>query len=203
MKSIKHIWKNAKKPFDRFWSWATGHPRRWHRLVKWTRAQRQRAKENGLRNRVAFWTKKNTVYRRKWKKAKKHLEQTGEAKWEDWMANGHSLNFTAAAKAEAAIAVVKFGCTVTSTFRATVIPQSNPNSYHGPNVNPGKAVDVAGAGMIAYQSDVYNRRHGDSNLLELFGPQNSTCLKNGAQITLGEGTFLEDLHDSHTHVAAQ
>lgn len=202
MKRIREIWKKARRPFDRLWKWASGHPRRWHRLVKWTRNRQAAARAEHLPRRVRFWAAKKTVYRRKWKRAKKRLEQDGKVGWEDWMANGRSLNFTAAAKAEAAIAVVRFGLTVTSTYRATVIPQSNPNSYHGPNVSPGKAVDVAGGRMTDYQRDVYSRRRGDGGLLELFGPDNGANLKYGQPISLGEGTFLEQLHDSHVHVAA-
>jgi hypothetical protein len=199
MKRIRAIWRNARKPFDRLWSWAKGdHPRRWKRLVRWTTKKREQARKGHKLARARFWAAKRTVYRKKWKRAKKRLEP----RWEDWMANGRSLNFNAAAKQEAAIAVVTFGCAVTSTYRATVIPQSNPNSYHGPNVSPGKAVDVAGARMGVYQQDVFSRRKGDSSLLELFGPINHLGLKNGSQVTLGEGSFLEDLHDSHVHVAA-
>lgn len=201
--AITRIWRKSKRPFDRLWKWASGHPRRWHRLLKWTRVKQAEARRRHLSERVKFWAAKKTIYRRRWRRAKKHLNQTGKAKWEDWMANGHPTNIVPAVKDELAIAVVKFGCVVTSTYRAYVIPQSNPNSYHGPNVSPGKAGDVAGAKMVAYQEDVYARRQGDSNLLELFGPRNDRCLKYGQPLTLGEGTFLENLHDSHVHVAAQ
>lgn len=202
-KRIARIYHSARHPFDALWNWAKGHPLRWRALSRWAKAKRLQARENHRLNRARFWAKKHTVYRRKWKRAKRRLEQIGETGWEDWMANGHSLNFTQAAKDEAAIAVVKFGCAVTSTYRAYVLSTSNPNSYHGPNTSPGKAVDVAGSQMTAYQHDVFSRRRGDGNLLELFGPDNSTNLKYGGQIYLGEGTFLENLHDTHTHVAAQ
>lgn len=202
-KRIAQIWHRSKQPFDRLWQWATGHPRRWHGLVRWARAKREQAREDRRINRAKFWVKKRTIYARKWRRAKKRLEQSGEAKFEPWMLNGHSANITAGARAELAIAVVKFGCACTSSYRATVIPQSNPNSWHGPNVSPGKAVDVAGGGMVAYQRDAYNRRRGDANLLELFGPDNSSNLRYGQTYYLAEGTFLENLHDSHTHVACQ
>ena len=199
---ISHIWKRAKHPFDRLWKWAKGHPKRWQALARWAKAKREQAREDNRINRAKFWAKKRTVYRKKWKRAKKHLEETGEAKFESWMLNGHSANITQGAKDELAIAVVKFGCTCTSSYRAYVIPQSNPNSWHGPNVSPGKAVDVAGSNMTAYQHDVYSRRQGDTSLLELFGPDNSTNLRYGQPYYLADGTFLENLHDSHTHVAA-
>lgn len=204
MDAIRRIWNNRKGDLRRLWNWAKRgtHPRRWQRLAQWAKRKREEARHDHRINRAKFWAKKQTIYRRKWRRAKKHLAETGEAKWDDWMANGHSLNITAAVKQEAAIAVVEFGCTVTSTYRAVVIPQSNPNSYHGPNVSPGKAVDVAGGGMDDYQRDCFVRREGDPSLLELFGPINELGLKNGHAVTLGEGTFLENLHDTHTHVAA-
>jgi hypothetical protein len=144
------------------------------------------------------WIERKIIYRDKWEAAK----QREKPEWEDFMASGHPLNFDAAAKAEAAIAVVKFDCVVTSTYRSTVLPQSNPDSFHGPNVNPGKAVDVAGSRMTQYQQDVFDRRRGDAHLLELFGPNNSLWLRLGNQQPEPEGTFLENLHDTHVHVAA-
>jgi hypothetical protein len=149
------------------------------------------------------WLERKIIYRDKWEAAKRRHERRQKPEWEDFMASGHPLNFSGAAKAEAAIAVVKFDCVVSSTYRATVIPQSNPNSFHGPNVNPGKAVDLVGSRMADYQKDVFDRRRGDGHLLELFGPTNSLALKNGVPTALAEGTFLENLHDTHVHVAAE
>jgi hypothetical protein len=149
------------------------------------------------------WLERKIIYRDKWEAAKRREREKQKPKWEDFMASGHSLNLGGAAKAEAAIAVVKFDCVVSSTYRATVIPQSNPNSFHGPNVSPGKAVDLVGSRMTEYQKDVFDRRRGDGHLLELFGPTNSLALKNGAPTALAEGTFLENLHDTHVHVAAE
>lgn len=144
------------------------------------------------------WIERKVIYRDKWEAAK----QREKPEWEDFMAGDHPLNFGAAAKAEAAIAVVKFDLIVTSTFRTTVIADSSASSNHGPNVDPGKAVDVAGARMTQYQQDVFNRRRGDSHLLELFGPNNALWLRLGNQQPEPEGTFLENLHDTHVHVAA-
>jgi hypothetical protein len=154
--------------------------------------------ENAKKEKKA-WIERKIIYHKEWEEAKRREKP----EWKDFMASGHPLNFSAAAKAEAAIAVVKFDCVVTSTFRSTVIADSNPNSFHGPNVNPGEAVDVAGARMSAYQKDVFDRRRGDSHLLELFGPTNNVALKNGAPTSLAEGTSLENIHDTHVHVAAE
>jgi hypothetical protein len=147
--------------------------------------------------------KARTIYRRRLKKAKQRAEETGKAEWEPWMANGANANVVQAVKDEVAIAVVKFGCAVSSLWRAVVIALSNPNSWHGPNVNPGKAGDLVGDRMDEYQEDVFERRRGDPDLLESFGPINDLCLKNGIPLTLAEGDFLETLHDSHEHVACQ
>jgi len=149
------------------------------------------------------WIERKIMFREKWQAAKRRLAENDKAEWEDFMANGHSLNFVNGAKAEAAIAVVKFDCVVTSTFRATVLRISSPGSNHGPNVSPGRAVDVAGSRMTQYQQDVFNRRKGDGSLLEMFGPINTVALKFGAPIELVEGTFNENLHDTHVHVAVQ
>ncbi len=203
-KRIARIYHHAKQPFDRLWKWATGHPKRWRALKGWAGRHRQQARENHRINRAKWWAKKRSIYARKWKRAKRHLRETGQVPgFETWMLNGHSNNITDAVRAEIAIAVVKYNCAVSSTYRAYVIPQSNPNSYHGPNVSPGKAFDAVGARMTEWQHDVFARRRGDSACLELFGPDNSTNLKYGNQLALGEGTFLENLHDSHTHEACQ
>jgi len=153
--------------------------------------------ENAKKEKKA-WIERKIIYRKEWEEAKRREKP----EWKDFMASGHPLNFSAAAKAEAAIAVVKFDCHVTSTFRSTVIAGSTASSNHGPNINPGKAVDVAGARMSAYQKDVFDRRRGDSHLLELFGPTNTVALKNGGAISLAEGSDLETIHDTHVHVAA-
>ena len=149
------------------------------------------------------WIERKIIFREKWEKAKSRLAEDDKAEWEDFMANGHPLNFGKGAKAEAAIAVVKFDCVVTSTFRPTVISVSSASSNHGPNVNPGRAVDLAGSKMTQYQQDVFNRRKGDGSLLELFGPINTVALKFGSPIGLVEGDFNENLHDTHVHVAVQ
>jgi hypothetical protein len=200
LKRIRAIYRRARKPFDRLWEWADGHgTTRWKALKRWSAQRLRRAKQREAQ--VAFWTKKHTIYRRKYRAALKRQRERKKPKWEPWMANGRNANVNAAVKREVAIAVVKFGCAVSSLYRATVIPQSNPNSYHGPNVNPGKAGDLVGGGMLAYQRDFYKRRKGDPRALELFGPANSLWLKNGQPTSGAEGSFLEQLHDSHTHIA--
>ena len=48
---------------------------------------------------------------------------------------------------------------------------------------------------------VYKRYDGNPACLELFGPQNAVCLKNGSPLTLIEGSAHENLHATHVHVA--
>lgn len=145
--------------------------------------------------RIRWNVVKRTKYRQKLREARRRLDP----KWEPWMANGANAYVTDAVKQEMAIAVVTYDLAVTSLYRATVIPQSNPNSYHGPNTRPGRAGDVAGARMTEYQRNVFTRRRG--NCAESFGPDNAANLKYGAPYYLPEGSFLENLHDSHVHVA--
>jgi hypothetical protein len=52
--------------------------------------------------------------------------------------------------------------------------------------------------MVGLQRRLAGRPHG---FAEIFGPDNAACVKNGARITLAEGTELENAHDNHVHVA--
>lgn len=76
-----------------------------------------------------------------------------------------------------------------------------PTSYH----YSGRAVDVAApmnaqgiARMVKFQRAMANN---PGRFVELFGPDNGACVKNGVRITLGEGTALENQHDNHVHLA--
>lgn len=53
--------------------------------------------------------------------------------------------------------------------------------------------------MYRFQNFVLKKWLG--NLLELFGPDNDACAKNGTRITLAEGSALENQHDNHDHIA--
>lgn len=44
---------------------------------------------------------------------------------------------------------------------------------------------------------------GPGSFIELFGPDNDACVKNGIRIRLDEGTDLEQAHDTHDHVVPQ
>ena len=65
----------------------------------------------------------------------------------------------------------------------------------------GRAADVAGppAAMVRFQRREHSRR--GRRYLELFGPDNRACRKNGRPVRLAEGAPLEKLHDTHVHGA--
>ncbi|MDQ3276266.1 MAG: hypothetical protein M3Q39_14900, partial [Actinomycetota bacterium] len=65
------------------------------------------------------------------------------------------------------------------------------------NKQPGTA--AARKRLVRYQRELASNPHG---LLEVFGPENGSCVKNGRRIGLAEGTPLENLHDDHLHIAA-
>jgi hypothetical protein len=118
-------------------------------------------------------------------------------RFQPWMLNGRPGNVNRRIKGTIRRAV-NAGLYVTSTTGG----QHASGSWH----YSGKAVDVAGSydKMVRFQRSEYNRgrfHFGRWKYLELFGPVNYLCLKNGSPITLGEGTGLENLHDTHVHVA--
>lgn len=116
-----------------------------------------------------------------------------------WMLNGRPGNVNRRIKRTARRAV-NHGLSVTSTTGGA----HASTSYH----YTGKAIDVAGRydRMVAFQKSEYGRarRLGPFSrwlYLELFGPSNVHGIKNGRQVVLGEGTALENLHDTHVHIA--
>lgn len=89
------------------------------------------------------------------------------------------------------------GLYVTATTNGT----HASTSYH----YSGRAVDVAApmtAAGIKLMSDFQLKLVKDpGKYVELFGPVNNACVKNGVRITLAEGTSLENQHDNHVHIA--
>ncbi len=65
------------------------------------------------------------------------------------------------------------------------------------NRRPG--TPAARARLVRFQRELAAKPAG---LLEVFGPENGACVKNGRRIGLAEGTPLENLHDDHLHIAA-
>jgi hypothetical protein len=204
LKAVERIYGNGKHGLGRVWRWLKKGDRvkRARAAVRWAGRHERWNRAHRRLKRARWWAAKRTIYRRRLKRARK-AAGAGKVEWHPYMANGSNPLVIQAVKDEMAIAVVRFGLAVTSLYRATVIPQSNPNSYHGPNVRPGKAGDAAGpmSKMLAYQRDAFIRGRGQANFLEVFGPSNAEWLRNGQVDPEPEGTFLENLHDTHVHVA--
>jgi lysozyme len=118
-------------------------------------------------------------------------------RFKPWMLNGHPGDVTLAVK-RCIVRGVNHGLVVTSTTDGT----HAPTSYHytkplGSAVdmgfNPGTDREAALQGMMV--------RRFRSKFWEEFGPQNDLWIKNGVQITAVEGTDLEQMHDTHIHMA--
>lgn len=153
-------------------------------------------KKRYWRKRVRFFVVKLTKIRklREARRAKK------QPKFESWMANGADWqNSNQATRDFVARGVVLHHLTCTSMNRTFVPPGGSTTSYH----LQGMAGDIAGSweAMNAAQRKEYDKLKGQSSQLELFGPDNIRNLKNGASMSMGEGTALEQLHDSHLHGA--
>ena len=115
-------------------------------------------------------------------------------RFQPWMLNGRPGNVSWAVK-RVIVRGVNHGLVVTSTTGGT----HASTSYH----YSGRAVDMAGAGTAAeidFQRDLI-RGLGAWRFNEIFGPDNFANVKNGTVITLVEGTPLEQMHDTHIHVA--
>lgn len=201
-KRLSRWLKNRKRPFNTFWHWASGHgPKRWKALVKWTGKRAQEARKRHAWKRARWWAAKNTVYRKRLKRARERAHNRAP-KWEPWMANGCDDRVNAGVKAYCARAVVKYDCVVTSLARTFVPAGGSTTSYHLLSINnPAKAGDVAGSKMAQFQQAEFRRDVGKSTCLELFGPINDKWLKNGSPISGAEGDPLETLHDTHCHGA--
>lgn len=160
----------------------TRRSRRHKRLTWW------RKRLVWARNRDEFWTELLASRRRKL-----DAQRVDVSDFENSMTGSHEWwTLTPSAKAAVAIGVQVFGLWVSSTFR----PET-PGSHHGED--PTRGADLAGEweNMIAFQRWLYHNHLGA--ILELFGPDNRLCADNGKPYPLSEGSFLEDLHDTHDH----
>lgn len=177
------------------------HPaRREHHERKLRAAHRRRRR---CHNKLAFWRKRYVWARNRdefWeellasRRRKLASQKITAADFKKEMTRGHEWwTLTDANKALIAIGTLKFGLWVTSTYR----PET-PGSHHAED--PTRVNDMAGEwdDMIAYQHWIFDNYR--QFILELFGPDNALAVKNGQSIgPLPEGSFLEDLHDSHDH----
>lgn len=143
------------------------------------------------RNRDEFWKDLLEARRRKLKAAQQS-QRIDASDFENSMTGRHEWHtLTPAAKAVIAIGVLRFGLWVSSTYR----PET-PGSHHAEN--PTRVSDLAGEweDMIAFQRWLYRFL---PSILELYGPHNTLCADNGRPAPQAEGSFNENLHDSHVH----
>lgn len=151
-------------------------------------AKRDRKDANHAWQRRKGWIKYRTIYRRRWKAAKKRAKDTGEVRFESWMANGHQYScLPATVKHVIAVGVIKYDQVVTSTTGGT----HAPGSFH----YSCDAVDMAGpySQMCAHQNWIA-QTYGPS-CLELFGPVDY-YYKYGVRYS---GQF--PAHEDHNHFA--
>lgn len=153
--------------------------------------------EDHKADKVAWWVKRNTVFRRRYRKAKKeHKKEGGQPKFEPWMANGYNWqDSNQAVRDFVARAVVIDGNYTTSMARNYVPPGGSQTSFH----LSGKAADVGPSLKTQYRE--YELNKGNPKCLELFGPDNYKNLKYGNTITLAAGSGIELLHNTHNHGA--
>lgn len=163
-----------------------------------TERDKATARAHELVERQKWFIKRKTVLRKKLKKARQEA-QNGQPRYEAWMANGYDDNVVPGVKEFIARGVVRFDLVCTSLHRTYVPPGGSTTSYH---LNtPGRAGDIAGSRMSEFQTSEFNRGKGSAGYLELFGPINYQWLKYGGVTGGGEGTPLENLHDTHVHGA--
>lgn len=174
--------------------------RNWHEGAQAAAHQRRRRAHRKLtfwrkryvwaRNRDEFWTELLARRRRRLRSS----ERVDAADFRNEMTGSHEYwTLTDSAQAVVAIGVEVFGLWVSSTYR----PET-PGSHH--SEDPTRGADLAGEweDMIAFQRWLFENHL--RAVLELFGPDNGMAIKNGQSIgPLAEGSFLEDLHDSHDH----
>jgi hypothetical protein len=187
---------HPKHFLGRWWKWGRkGAPRRWHALLKkahmhvaWNRAHHRK-------DRLKWWVKVKTVYRRKWKRVQKHRRDhpNDPVGFESWMLNGHSGGISPGTKQVVAYAVGVLHAVVTDTYDYS---GHAPTSNHYPRNNAdglGHAVDLVPATCSLMTSIRDNFNAGFFK--ELFGP----CpfyYTAGAQ---HPGMFPG--HGTHTHAA--
>lgn len=197
-KYINYVWHNVKHPIRQLSGWARRKDGegRYASLIKWAGVKQKRAETERARKR---WKKVKWMYKEELERLRaKPLSSIGAADFQPWMLNGRPGNISNGTKAAIARGVHR-GLVVTSTTTGG----HASTSFHFPwnnSDNQGHAVDMAADTdtMIEWQHDELNR---GEDLLELFGPENGACAKNGARITIS-GT-LASAHDNHDHRAVR
>lgn len=152
-------------------------------------AHKYHRQAHDAKKRLAFWTKKHTIYYRKWRKARKKHRHHGTTKFETWMLNGLPNTISPAEQEVVAFVVVVHHQTITATSNGV----HATGSYH--YYHPCRAVDWAGADMCNVMIAVIKQFGGDSKFIEQFGPC-QFYVKNGVRYP---GMFPG--HGDHGHSA--
>jgi hypothetical protein len=144
------------------------------------------------RHRAASHSKARHFFAARVKRLRNRLEALLDSRLPRPQFNGHPANVNPRIRNIIRRANAR-GLYVTSTTDGS--HAVNSHHYYG------DAVDLAGDydDMVSFQRTLADEPAG---LLELFGPDNAACVKNGVRISIGEGTDLEQAHDNHDHVAA-
>lgn len=194
---IRWVWQNVKHPLRALTDWAKKKDRlgRFQALAKWASKKQADARTARARKK---WARIRVRYEEKISALKERRDRVDAGDFEPWMLNGRPGNVSAGIKAAIARGVAH-DLYVTSTSTGG----HASSSWHFPWNNRdglGHGVDMAGAynDMVAWQNSELAR---GEDLLELIGPDNDACAKNGSRYTLGEGTALETAHDNHVHRA--
>jgi hypothetical protein len=117
-----------------------------------------------------------------------------------WMLNGHPGNVTPAVKR-----FIRRGVNHGLVCTATTDGVHAAHSFHksGQAGDMGLVASLVGTAegrrrMVSFQA---HEAANPTRFNELFGPENSACVKDGRHLTLVEGTALENQHDNHVHGA--
>lgn len=111
-----------------------------------------------------------------------------------WMLNGHPGNVSWRVK-RVIVRGVNHGLVVTSTTGGA----HASTSYHYQS----RAVDMGGPrdAMVRFQRSELRRFRRWHKHVEIIGPDNQAIVLRGAEADLQEGTVLEQMHDTHVHLA--
>lgn len=173
------------------------------RYIKELRKRRSRIldRKNDRLDKVNMWIRVKVVYRRRLKRAIEKAKKQGnnsQPKFEPYMANGYNWQDSNQAVRDACARwVVLDGNYTTSLARNYVPPGGSTTSFH----LKGEAGDCGPSSKT--QNREYERGKGNPNYLELYGPINNLWLRNGQPTSGAEGSGIENLHDSHNHIAVR
>lgn len=188
-KDLNRLFK--RDGFNAVWERLKGHgPARWQLAVEWVEDRIRHIKKRPRSDAqdLERWNKARRVYRRRLKRARKHVREGRRPKFHRWMLNGHPNDIQPQVKRVIAIVIGALGddgVYVTATTNGT----HATFSYHYRHM----AVDFGGVNWI--KAFDLLRRFGCQSFHELFGPPSGYCKEGYAQA----GTSPDV--PNHTHAA--